>query len=324
MNSSPAIFGLPFSILFTFTAMASEVDNISSYYSKVEDSAPAIEEYVNQALKAAASQSASCDPLDFEASILEVMSTETLLDKLLFGGAENFARFSPSVKRIETPVEKSIYFNTPLEKIGRFFKMQIVYPTVRIHGQLIGTDKLSHFFETGHELFVSNLRFPEINEQNMNALISESVAMEDGHLGFGVTGIKSYADIQAHLQGALFWHSLMNHKSGWWRCDFGKVRMTKEFSFASVVHPGWNEAINCNEFSMTEGWGTMLQYFTGPPPDYQNNVHQNINSLERLTGRRHSCPIVSQHCGVARRKMRSLIPAGLHHRIDELMGPGCR
>ncbi len=84
-------------------------------------------------------------------------------------------------------------------------------PTIHTYGVHMGTDKLGHFFQQGHEYYRLYLRHEaqKMNEaDNLAAVIKHGVKQEQGIYGRFASGIYSNADLAADYAGLKFYLNL--------------------------------------------------------------------------------------------------------------------
>lgn len=164
--------------------------------------------------------------------------------------------------------------------------------SVKAHGVIFGTDKLSHFHHMGklyYNTYASQRRRGRSFEDSARAAV-EFWAMglplgEDILLGFVPTGVFSNADLAANYSGMLFFANLsepirLNGEvrppmallyDGLWRVN-KHVRPESGF-FASFLSDHWNEALNPNLYDVTfrfrmrsllrERCGRVVAYYSG-------------------------------------------------------------
>jgi hypothetical protein len=91
------------------------------------------------------------------------------------------------------------------------FSFQFDSPTVNVHGFYLGTDKIDHFFQQGHEYF-DEVKHAQANGTDEAAAIAEAVArgvkQEHTYYGTLVSGIYSNADLAANYAGMKFYTNL--------------------------------------------------------------------------------------------------------------------
>lgn len=160
---------------------------------------------------------------------------------------ERWAMKSDQVDRLSTPRRDSIYRGHPLwatRVIGVFG----VGPTIKLNGQLIGSDKLGHFFSQGRKFYFRYARFDD------EARAAErSAYTERAIFGQVTTGVYSNADLVANYEGYLFYRSLFEDDIvgakpailAW--SDKGWV-IQRPFTWADHVNAYWDEALNVNHF----------------------------------------------------------------------------
>jgi hypothetical protein len=76
---------------------------------------------------------------------------------------------------------------------------------VNINGHLVGLDKLGHFFAQGWQYF----EMTYYDEKTIDEAIEWGRQKEAGMFGYTTTGIFSYADLVANLNGWRFWNKVL-------------------------------------------------------------------------------------------------------------------
>ena len=76
---------------------------------------------------------------------------------------------------------------------------------VNIDGNLIGLDKIGHFFAEGWKYF----ELTHMEEQTLLQAIQWGREQEEGTFGYTTTGIFSYADLTANFNGWRFWNKVL-------------------------------------------------------------------------------------------------------------------
>lgn len=313
--------------------MAVEVDDITGFYTPLKNANSLLNQRINLVLKSAAKATPSCDVEQLYDSTKKHLSPRGMVAKIFGGGIEEWVIGNNSIERYTPQIESSIYKDTPYSRSflaigGKIFKMATVYQSIRINGHLIGVDKLSHFFETGLELYKDHLRPDAIKkyglETQLNKVIHRSIELEETHLGWTITGIKSYADIHAHLQGALFWAEYFDLDNGWLNCHEGQFELKKTFDIGQHAQAGWSEGIQCNEYAKSED--TYLEKFFNSEAalSFQKEVDANILALENQTKKRHECPIRPAGCQESRKFLTHHFGFLTQEHLDLLMTPQCR
>lgn len=313
--------------------MAVEVDDITGFYAPLKNANSLLNQRINLVLKNAAKATPSCDVEQLYESTKRHLSPRGLVSKIFGGGIEEWVIGNNSIERYTPQIDSSIYKETPYSRSflaigGKIFKMATVYQSIRINGHLIGVDKLSHFFETGLELYKDHLRPDLVKkyglETQLNKVVDRSIELEETNLGWTITGIKSYADIHAHLQGALFWAQYFDIESGWLHCQDGHFELKKPFDIGQHSQAGWSEGIQCNEYAKSQD--TYLEKFFNSEASlsFQKEVDANILALENQNKKRHECPIHSAGCQESRKFLAKNLAFLSHEQLELLMSPQCR
>jgi hypothetical protein len=160
---------------------------------------------------------------------------------------ERWAMKSEEVERLQPSRRESIYQGHPLwaTRVAAVFG---VGPTIKINGQLIGSDKLGHFLSQGRKFYRRYLKY--LDEAKA---AEHSAYTERALFGQMTTGVYSNADLVANYEGFLFYRSLFEDNiipgkpailawtgEGW--------EIQRLFTWADHVNEYWDEALNVNHF----------------------------------------------------------------------------
>lgn len=143
------------------SAWAAETDNFTGRYTEIAqlpDVLPALDQFTNHRLEQAiadSNQGGSCDPR------LLYLSVWNALGKNPIGEVERFAEDPRNIKNYLVDFKNGIYGDVPTfieeHRKPRFADLFILTgwfdSTIRLNGQIIGIDKLGHFFGQGWEYF---------------------------------------------------------------------------------------------------------------------------------------------------------------------------
>jgi len=141
---------------------------------------------------------------------------------------------------------------------------------VNISGHLVGLDKIGHFFAQGWQYF----EFTYYDEKTIDEAIEWGRLKETGMFGYTTTGIFSYADLVANLNGWRFWNKVLLKqddplKGGianffnrpYVTCDIQIIdsirhrRMIRaweyntRFDLSDYIDGAWDEGNNCNSYA---------------------------------------------------------------------------
>ncbi|CAN5394938.1 hypothetical protein BH10PLA1_BH10PLA1_08170 [soil metagenome] len=118
-------------------------------------------------------------------------------------------RAEESGDALELNVGQSIYGPNPFE---RPFLLSFLAPTIRLHDQYTGSDKVGHFVQEGYEyyeFYLNALRAGKSDAEARHEGVVYGVAQEHGWFGEMICGIYSNADLAANYSGFLFYRNLM-------------------------------------------------------------------------------------------------------------------
>lgn len=112
--------------------------------------------------------------------------------------------------------------------------------TININGTFIGTDKLGHFFQQGHDYFKNG------NNRPANERFGRST--EVGKYGLATTGVFSHADLEANRKGYDFYTALAANPN-------------LTFRVANFVNRNWSEEYNPSSYGYhiaPQVWSNLL------------------------------------------------------------------
>ncbi len=141
---------------------------------------------------------------------------------------------------------------------------------VNINGHLVGLDKIGHFFAQGWQYF----DLTSYDEKTIEEAIEWGRQKETGIFGYTTTGIFSYADLVANLNGWRFWNKVLLKqddplKGGianffnrpYVTCDIQILDSIRNrqiiraweyntrFDLSDYIDGAWDEGNNCNSYA---------------------------------------------------------------------------
>lgn len=230
-------------LLLPCAGVAYETDQFHNRLEPLEDSTEVLDARVNETIAdIAADWDDPEDPLKFVDAVFHRVGGYHWVDKI-----ERWAMESDEVDRLDTPRRESIYKGHPIwaTRVIAFFG---VGPTIKLNGELIGSDKLGHFFSQGRKYYLRFLRLPD------EARAAErSAYTERAIFGQMTTGVYSNADLVANYEGYRFYRSLfeddvVSGKAAIVKWDGDRWKVQRPFTFADHVNAYWDEALNVNHF----------------------------------------------------------------------------
>jgi hypothetical protein len=185
----------------------------------------------------------------------EAKLMESLQDRFagyLVGQLESFVNESTAVDSINTAFEDSIYRDFEFMESPTVSLTERLAVLLRIGDVYVGSDKLGHFFTEGYGYYE---RYVDESEQSA---LEHGELTESTFYGELTTGIFSYADLAANLNGLRFWNSILAKKpdpiqstqtiSPYIGCRDGKWHRLRPFHWGDYIDPLWDEALNCNAY----------------------------------------------------------------------------
>jgi len=262
------------------TCTAYETDQFSHRLEPIADSTALLNEKVNQSIeKAILDWKGPRNDWKFVKAIYNDIGGRHWVDKI-----ERWAMASPDIDRMQESRRDSIYQGHPLyaTRVAALFG---VGPTIKLNGQLIGSDKLGHFLSQGKKFY------RRYQKSHIEARAAEHSAYTERALfGQMTTGIYSNADLVANYEGFLFYRSLFEDdiipgKPAIlsWQLDHWEIQ--RSFTWADHVNEYWDEALNINHFD-TVLFPFMKERLLTFCPDYFEAADQyTIQNEEALKAR---------------------------------------
>lgn len=223
--------------------LAYETDQFHNRLEPLEDSTAVLDARVNDTIADIASDwRGPRDELKFVDAVFDRVGGYHWVDKI-----ERWAMKSDEVDRLSTPRRESIYEGHPFwaTRVIGFFG---VGPTIKLNGQLVGSDKLGHFFSQGRKFY---RRYRKMENEARAA--ERSAYTERAIFGQMTTGVYSNADLVANFEGYRFYRSLFEDgvvagKPAILAWDGNGWTVQRPFTFADHVNAYWDEALNINHF----------------------------------------------------------------------------
>lgn len=240
---------------------------------------------------------------------LKGYSLDKQLRELLVGSSQHLT-LADSVYRDITFIE------------GISLNLKELSDVVRVGDQLIGLDKIGHFFAEGWGYFQRTRE----DKLSSHEAISWGRSLEEGLYGFMTTGVFSHADLVANFHGYRFWLGL--RKTGQdplkstladfftlarISCNFELFESIKErkvirrwvlkkpFDIADYVDGTWNEANNCNSYKNEEIFHKVSGRIVDVWPGFHCPADKSVCERGRKRYGRYAKELLHPDClGVAR------------------------
>jgi hypothetical protein len=305
-------------LLFSFPASALETDDFT-FRSDAPEIGAYLDEAMNKSLREAAASldsAGDCHPQRLHQVLMVRLGGFAMseIEEMSYGAKVNEANGKPIEKR-GTPGKESIYQDSMIQvKIGRYTLWKLekgacCTAAFRYKGNLLSDDKLGHFLHSGYEMyyfadlrhrsgyvdaskktsfwntFVRNITENSLGSQNLKgekAVIALSDHQEKSLWGLTLSGVYSYADIAANVEGYKFWKELTEGPRPFFTCKDGRWKMERVFSWGDYINPGWDEAINCSAYKNAR---------------LTEQVKTRVAETLRAQGfARTSCPVETEQC----------------------------
>lgn len=252
-----------FLALIPGSGRAYETDQFNNRLEPLKDSTQALDAHVNQALRDIVDNWVGPrDEHRMVEAVFHRLGGYYWVDKI-----ERWAMKSDEVDRLDTPRRDSIYTGHPFwaTRVIGFFG---IGPTMKINGQLVGSDKLGHFFSQGKKFYYRYRRY-----HNEAEAAERSAYTERAIFGQVTTGVYSNADLVANYEGYRFYRSLFEDnvipgKPAILLWEQGRWWVQRPFTFADHVNAYWDEALNVNHFDHLL-YPYMKERLSGFCSDYQ-------------------------------------------------------
>ncbi|MEI6805306.1 MAG: hypothetical protein WCK49_02230 [Myxococcaceae bacterium] len=238
--------------------LATEVDSFTLRDPKMRDALGELDGIMQNNFKQAlehANSEQSCDPKIFEKAFHGTI-------KGVF-----WTQFESDIENSQTLDKKtlsradSIYRDVTILEGTALYMAQLGY-IMRIGDLYVGSDKFGHFLETGYEYYL----YPSLDEA-----LEYGEMTERTYFGLTTTGVYSYGDLAANLDGYEFWRNLAHYT----QCENNVWTQKNLFSWADYLNAAWDEGINCS---------------------YYKNEHITKSVQEQITKLGMSCPVKTGHC----------------------------
>ncbi len=185
----------------------------------------------------------------------QVRLFDALKEKLtgfIVGKLEALVTNSTDLDTIRVAFDQSIYRDFEFTESPTISLTKHLAVLLRIGDVYLGADKFGHFFTEGfsyYEMYSAGDQYAALQFGDLS---------ESTFYGEFTTGVFSYADLAANLNGLRFWNSILGLKTDpvtgtavdkpFVQCVDKKWHLMKEFDWRDYVDPSWDEAINCSAF----------------------------------------------------------------------------
>jgi len=193
---------------------------------------------------------------------------------------------SPTIERLQPSRHESIYQGHPFwaTRVAGIFG---VGPTIKVNGQLIGSDKLGHFLSQGRKFY---RRYLKSHSEEQAA--EQSAFTERAIFGQMTTGVYSNADLVANYEGYRFYRGLfedgvIDDKPAILAWDKDHWVIQRAFTWADHVNAYWDEALNIDHYDriLYPYMKARLETFC---PDYEKAPEKYVIENEDMLKQRYA------------------------------------
>jgi hypothetical protein len=157
----------------------------------------------------------------------------------------NSCRGWPRFERIQMYPEESVYSEGRWRYIPSQFHLASI---IEVCGVRMGADKITHLFDDGFHYF--NAIRSKSNNFDLEDIKTLSMAFERSYMGTRITGIVSYADIEANLAGVQFYSDFFGGPAPMLgRDQNGFLTMLRNPDICDYVSDQFDERILTNDFT---------------------------------------------------------------------------
>jgi len=305
------VIGLAGLLTHPWTASAAEIDSVTDREIRLSDASGAIERRLNDALRLGVERANArgevCDESVLYAELRHAFASPFIGHVIAESLNDDEALDSRRVRRAD-----SIYRDLGLlDAVSVYWKD--LSAVVRVGDTLMGVDKIGHFVVEGWAYFET----ADLEGEGVEAAMTWGENAEDTYFGFYTTGVHSYADLVANLEGLRFWQDVVGRfdrpipggrssRRPLVRCGrrlglFGerRWRVAHGIDLDDYVSPAWDEGVNCCSYRSAE-----IEAF----------VATRVGELSEAAGHDFSCPVDANACVKARERYGALAPRLLHPR----------
>ena len=156
------------------------------------------------------------------------------------------SRYPPqSTGKIAT-INQSIY------RKSKLFKLKMFGINIKVNGIYTGVDKTDHVFRTGYDYFETYKKQRakgKTEKQALIAAIRKGIKQEKTYYGYWVSGVFSYADLEANYQGLRFHRNFCEGEKPYlFPLKNASWGFSHSINLADYVNPWFDESYNTSAY----------------------------------------------------------------------------
>lgn len=238
--------------LAPIAARPAETDQYLTWELELNDSAPALNAYLNAQIERFLERARERPYRDCECEELASRLYVYLFQGLHASKVRNWLHHSDAVDRF--PPNDVSYWGHRRMSIYRGWSFPYFLPmarTIRLGDVYLGTDKIGHFFGFGRRYFERYLDYRAEGfdkEAAMEKVVRWGIIHENGFVGKLVDGIFSHADLEADFQGFMLARDLCEGESPYFQRRNGAWVLDRPIDILDYVTPDFDESYNNSHY----------------------------------------------------------------------------
>lgn len=281
---------------------AAEIDSVTPGNLSLDNSIDTINEIINQRIEEGIRKASEKDTFCDENTLYTELRKAIFQSLIVSWGLKGYEldkqlRVLLVRKSYSLSLNDSIYRDINYIE-GLSLNLKELSDVVNINGHLVGLDKTGHFFAQGWQYF----EMTDQDKETLDQAIAWGRQKEAGLFGYTTTGIFSFADLVANLNGWRFWNKVLLKQDDplkgtianffdrpYVSCDIqiiNSIRNRKiiraweyesRFDLADYIDGAWDEGNNCNSYA---------------DPIIEEKVTARIRHVDPD----YVCPLIAEHC----------------------------
>ena len=225
-------------------ANALETDQYMTWGIELKDSGDYINKYLNEKIGGALKEldsDLSCEKAAIESMDWNGRTTDMLsmIESDMYH-SENVDRYPPLKKSAKGVIKESIYRDVGI------FKLKVFGVNLMMNDVYFGVDKLGHFITVGRDYYKTYRKYrrrgKSIKYSQIKA-IKRGIFSERTYYGYLVSGVFSYADLEANFQGLEFMRTMCEGKKPLLvKNDKEEWSLSRKIDITKYVNPKWDES----------------------------------------------------------------------------------
>jgi len=281
---------------------AAEIDSVTPGNLSLDNSIDTINEIINQRIEEGIRKASEKDTFCDENTLYTELRKAIFQSLIVSWGLKGY-ELDKQLRDLLVRQSYSLSLNDSIYRDinyieGLSLNLKELSDVVNINGHLVGLDKTGHFFAQGWQYFVMT----DQDKETLDQAIAWGRQKETGLFGYTTTGIFSFADLVANLNGWRFWNKVLLKQDDplkgaianffdhpYVSCDIqiiDSIRNRKiikaweyksRFDLADYIDGAWDEGNNCNSYA---------------DPIIEEKVTARIRHVDPD----YVCPLVAEHC----------------------------